>query len=96
MNAVATAAPPKIQNASPAIAWFPVAVFALVWLEVISRLRFEWSKEKWTVSGRLDAVKRGKRDVGTQTLELVAWGYDDSAKAEAAAIEQLRQIIKPG
>ena len=47
-------------------------------------------------SGRLDAVKRGKRDIGTQMLELVAWGYDDPAKAEAAAIEQLRQIIKPG
>ena len=26
----------------------------------------------------------------------VAWGYDDPAKAEAAAIEQLRQIVKPG
>jgi hypothetical protein len=53
-------------------------------------------KENWTASGRLDAVKRGKRDVGTQMLEIVAWGYDDAAKAEAAAIEQLRQIIRPG
>src|SRR5213595_1440614 len=43
MNAVATAPPRKISNASRPIAWFPVAVFALVWLEVISRLRFEWS-----------------------------------------------------
>ncbi|HSP45564.1 MAG TPA: exosortase/archaeosortase family protein, partial [Chthoniobacterales bacterium] len=43
MNAVATAAPPKTETSSPAIAWFPVVVFALVWLEVISRLRFEWS-----------------------------------------------------
>src|SRR3954463_4064822 len=43
MNAVTTAAPPKIESASRAIAWFPVAVFALVWLEVVSRLRFEWS-----------------------------------------------------
>jgi hypothetical protein len=41
-------------------------------------------------------VKRGKRDVGTQMLEIVAWGYDDEAKAEQAALEQLRQIIKPG
>jgi exosortase len=53
-------------------------------------------QENWTASGRFEAVKRGKRDVGTQMLEIVAWGYDDSAKAEAAAIEQLRQIIKPG
>jgi exosortase len=53
-------------------------------------------QENWTASGRLEAVKRGKRDVGTQMLEIVAWGYDDAAKAEAAALEQLRQIIKPG
>ncbi|HVF73126.1 MAG TPA: exosortase/archaeosortase family protein [Chthoniobacterales bacterium] len=53
-------------------------------------------QEDWTASGRLDAVKRGKRDIGTQMLEIVAWGYDDDAKAEAAAVEQLRQIIKPG
>jgi exosortase len=53
-------------------------------------------EENWTASGRLEAVKRGKRDVGTQMLEIVAWGYDDPAKAEAAAIEQLRQIVKPG
>ena len=34
MNAVATAAPPKIKTPVPAIAWFPLAIFALVWLEV--------------------------------------------------------------
>jgi exosortase len=54
------------------------------------------NQENWTASGRLEAVKRGKRDVGTQMLEIVAWGYDDAAKAEAAAVEQLRQIVKPG
>jgi exosortase len=53
-------------------------------------------QENWTASGRLDAVKRGKRDVGTQMLEIVAWGYDDAAKAEQAALEQLRQIIRQG
>ena len=53
-------------------------------------------QENWSAMGRLDAVKRGKRDIGTQMLELVAWGYDDDAQAEAAALEQLRQIIKPG
>ena len=53
-------------------------------------------QENWTPAGRLDAVKRGKRDVGTQMLEIVAWGYDDAAKAEEAALEQLRQIIRPG
>jgi exosortase len=54
------------------------------------------NQENWTAGGRLEAVKRGKRDVGTQMLEIVAWGYDDPAQAEAAALEQLRQIIKPG
>jgi exosortase len=54
------------------------------------------NQENWTASGRLEAVKRGKRDVGTQMLEIVSWGYEDAAKAEAAALEQLRQIIKPG
>ena len=53
-------------------------------------------QENWTASGRLDAVKRGKRDVGTQMLELVVWGYDNAAKAEQAALEQLRAIIRPG
>ena len=53
-------------------------------------------EENWTAWGRLDAVKRGKRDVGTQMLEIVAWGYDDADKAEQAALEQLRQIIRPG
>ena len=52
--------------------------------------------ENWTAAGRLEAVKRGKRDVGTQMLEIIAWGYDDDAKAEQAALEQLRQIIRPG
>ena len=53
-------------------------------------------QENWTPAGRLAAVKRGKRDVGTQMLEIVAWGYDDPAKAEQAVLEQLRQIIRPG
>jgi hypothetical protein len=53
-------------------------------------------QENWTPAGRLAAVKRGKRDVGTQMLEIVAWGYDDPAKAEEAVLEQLRQIIRPG
>ena len=52
--------------------------------------------ENWTAAGRLDAVRKGKRDVGTQMLEIVAWGYSDEAKAEEAAVEQLRKIVKPG
>jgi exosortase len=53
-------------------------------------------QENWTPAGRLAAVKRGKRDVGTQMLEIVVWGYNDAAKAEETLLEQLRQIIRPG
>ena len=52
--------------------------------------------ENWTALGRLDAVRKGKRDVGTQMLEIVAWGYDDDEKAEQAALEQLSKIIRHG
>ena len=43
MNGTTSPAPPAIAPASRGINWFPVAVFALVWIELISRLRFEWS-----------------------------------------------------
>lgn len=52
--------------------------------------------ENWTPRGRLDAVRKGKRDVGTQMLEIVGWGYDDDAKAEQAALEQLSKIVSRG
>jgi len=52
--------------------------------------------ENWTAGGRLAAVLKGKRDVGTQMLEIVAWGYDNDEKAEEAALQQLRKIIRPG
>jgi exosortase len=52
--------------------------------------------ENWTAAGRLDAVKRGKRDVGTQMLEIVGAGYEDDNAAERAVREQLSRIVKPG
>jgi exosortase len=51
--------------------------------------------ENWTAAGRLEAVRKGKRDVGTQMLEIVAWGYDNDEKAEQAALEQLSKIVRP-
>jgi exosortase len=53
-------------------------------------------RENWTPLGRLEAVRNGKRDVGTQMLEIVAWGYDDDKKAEQAALEQLSKIVRRG
>ena len=53
-------------------------------------------QEDWTAAGRLNAVRLGKRDVGTQMLEIVAWGYDNDEKAERAALEQLSKIVQRG
>ena len=53
-------------------------------------------QENWTASGRMEAVRRGKRDVGTQMLEIVAWGYEEDAAADSAALEQLTKIIQRG
>ena len=55
-----------------------------------------WRQAGPTAAGRLEAVRKGKRDVGTQMLEIVAWGYDNDEKAEQAAREQLGKIIWPG
>ncbi len=51
-------------------------------------------QENWTASGRLEAVRRGKRDVGTQMLELVAFGYHNDSDAETAMRQQLVQIVQ--
>ena len=53
-------------------------------------------QENWTAGGRMDAVKRGKRDVGTQMLEVVAQGYENEEQAERAVRQQLAQIVKRG
>lgn len=50
--------------------------------------------ENWTARGRLDAAWKGKRDVGTQMLEIVGWGYDDDEEAEQAALAQLEKIVR--
>jgi hypothetical protein len=54
------------------------------------------NQENWTARGRLQNVVQGKRDVGTQMLEIAAFGYDDDAAAEAAVREQLAAIVHPG
>jgi len=53
-------------------------------------------QENWTPAGRLEAVRAGKRDVGTQMLEIVTWGYDQDQIAEQAVRAQLEKIIRPG
>ena len=51
-------------------------------------------QEDWTARGRLDAVRRGKRELGTQMLEIVASGYDNEEDAERAVREQLSKVVK--
>src|SRR3984893_10098521 len=43
MNGTTSPALPAVAQTSRGTNWFPVAIFALVWIELISRLRFEWS-----------------------------------------------------
>lgn len=54
------------------------------------------NQENWSASGRLQAVRTAKRDVGTQMLEIVAWGYDQDKVAEQAVRAQLEKIIRRG
>lgn len=51
-------------------------------------------QENWTAAGRLDAVKRGKREVGTQMLEIVAAGYENETEAEQAVRQQLGSVVR--
>ena len=43
MNAATAVAQSQVEKISRAMNWFPIAVFLVVWVELISRLRFEWS-----------------------------------------------------
>jgi exosortase len=54
------------------------------------------NQENWTASGRLRAVRDGKREVGAQMLEIVAWGYDQAESAEQAVHNQLENIVRRG
>jgi exosortase len=50
--------------------------------------------ENWAASGRLEKVFRGKRDIGTQMLEIVVAGYEDAVTAEKAVRAELGRIIR--
>jgi exosortase len=53
-------------------------------------------EEDWSARGRVRAALRGRRDLGAQMLELVVWGYDDDAQADAALQQQLTRLIERG
>lgn len=73
----------------------PLHVFYCYWDGTLPD-RAKINEEDWTAGGRLRAVRKGKRDVGTQMLELVVSGYSDEAEAEAAARAQLAALIQRG
>ena len=54
------------------------------------------AKEDWTPRGRVRAAVRGRRELGAQMLEVVVWGYEDYAEAQAALRKQLTQIVVHG
>ena len=49
--------------------------------------------EDWTPTGRIRAALQGRREVGTQMLEIAVWGYEDDAEAAAALRERLQAIV---
>jgi exosortase len=54
------------------------------------------NQENWTASGRLRAVRDGRREVGAQMLELIAAGYEQDQTAEKAVRNQLENIVRRG
>ena len=54
------------------------------------------NEEDWTAQGRLRAALRGRREIGAQMLELVVWGYENDAEANAALQHELGQIVGAG
>ncbi len=54
------------------------------------------NQEDWSAGGRLRSVLAGKREMGAQMLEIVAWGYEQDQNAEQAVRKQLENIIRPG
>jgi exosortase len=73
----------------------PLRVYYCYWDGTIPKTA-PTNQENWTAVGRLQAVREGKRDVGTQMLEIIAWGYDQDKIAEQAVREQLEKIIQRG
>ncbi len=53
------------------------------------------AEEDWTARGRLRAAWHGKREIGTQMLELAVWGFQDDAEAHRALLAQMTKVVRP-
>jgi exosortase len=73
----------------------PLHVYYCYWDGTVPKTA-TMNQENWTASGRLRAVREGRREVGAQMLELVAWDYDEEQAAEQAVRNQLENIIRRG
>ncbi len=51
------------------------------------------SDEDWSMRGRLRAAWFGRREMGSQMVELVVAGYDDDEAAWAALTEQMQRLV---
>jgi exosortase len=75
----------------------PLHVFYCYW---DARSSYENTKsaveEDWSARGRVRAALRGRRELGTQMLEVAVWGYEDDADADAALRQQLSEIVARG
>jgi exosortase len=73
----------------------PLHVFYCYW---DARSTYENTKaaqeEDWSARGRLRAALQGRREIGAQMLEVVVWGYEEDAEADAALQQELAQIIQ--
>ncbi len=52
------------------------------------------AEEDWTMKGRLRAAWTGRREMGSQMVELVVAGYQDNDDAWSALSEQLQQLVQ--
>ncbi|MDQ6859864.1 MAG: EpsI family protein, partial [Verrucomicrobiota bacterium] len=52
------------------------------------------AEEDWTMKGRLRAAWTGRREMGSQMVELVVAGYQDNDDAWNALSEQLKQLVQ--
>ncbi len=72
----------------------PLHVYYCYWDGTIPKPE-NMNEENWTAAGRLAAVRKGKRDIGTQMLELIGLGYENDEVARQAVLAQLEKIVHP-
>jgi exosortase len=54
------------------------------------------AEEDWSAKGRINAALRGRRELGSQMLELIVQGYESDAEARQALEEHLSEIVIRG